>query len=148
MRKVKKINFCLFLTGIMAFLFACTGTNRNELPSSAEAFLNKHFEGVDITSIEQDLNRDYDVYLENGIEVNFERKGNWTEIKAKKQQFPESISEVLPQQLVYYVKTNYPEQFIRKIEKKSYGYRVSLNKPNNVELCFTRQGAFIKEDAK
>jgi len=148
MKKIKILSLCLFLSGIMAFFCTCTGPNTDGLPSSAKAFLNKHFEGIAITSVEQDINRDYDVRLENGVEISFERKGNWTEVKAKKKLFPESILQTLPQQMVHYVKTNYPDQSIRKIERKSYGYRISLNKPNNVELNFTRQGAFIKEDAK
>ena len=148
MKKVKMWNFCLFLFGIMTFLGACTTPDTNSLPSSARAFLNKHFDGIQIKSIEQDANRDYEVRLENGVEISFERKGIWEEIKVKKNQFPESILQTLPQQMVYYIKTNYPDQFIRKIERKSYGFRVNLNKPNNVELTFTKQGAFIKEDGK
>jgi len=146
MKKVKTLSFFLFLSGIIAFFGTCTSPNTDSLPSSAKIFLSKHFEGIEITSVEQDLNRDYDVRLENGIEISFDRKGNWEEIKVKKNQFPESILQTLPQQMVNYVKTSYPDQSIRKIERKSYGYRITLNKPNNIELNFTKQGAFT--DAK
>ncbi len=148
MKKVKMLRFNLFLFGIMVLLGSCTSINKDGLPSIAKAFLNKHFDETEIISIEQDENLDYEVRLEDGVQINFERKGNWEEINVKKNQFPETILETLPQQLDYYVKTNYPGQTIRKIERKGYGYRVSLNKPNNVELTFTKQGAFIKEEDK
>ncbi len=141
--------FCLFLFGMITFLSACTTPNTDNLPSSAKVFLNKHFDGVEVTSIEQDeFSRDYAVHLENGVEINFERKGNWEEIKVKKNLFPESILQTLPREMEGYIKANYSDQFIRKIERKGYGFRVSLNKPNNVELMFTKQGAFIGEEEK
>jgi len=148
MKKVKLWNFCFFLFGMMVFLGACTALNTDSLPSNAKTFLNKHFDGIEIVSIEQDEDRDYEVNLENGVEIYFDRKGIWEEIKVKKNVFPESIMKTLPQQMVNYVKTNYPNQTIRKIERKGYGFRIALNKPNNVELTFTKQGAFIKEEAK
>jgi len=149
MKKIKIVSFSLFLFGMMVFFGTCTSVNTDSLPSSAKAFLNKHFEGIEIVSVEQDaMNRDYEVRLENGVEVTFERKGNWEEIKVKKNPFPESILQTLPQQMVNYVKTNYSNQTIRKIERISYGYRITTNKPNNVELTFTKQGAFVKEEAK
>lgn len=140
--------FCLFLFGIMTFFGACTMLNSDGLPSAAKTFLDKHFDGIEIVSIEQDENRDYEVRLENGVEINFDRKGGWEEIKVKKNLFPESILQTLPREIEHHIKTNYPDQFIRKIERKGYGFRVSLNKPNNVELTFTKQGAFIEEEAK
>ena len=41
---------------------------------------------------------------------------------------------------------NYPERSIRKVERKKYGYEVTLNKPNAISLKFTKGGAFIPED--
>lgn len=139
-------SLCFWLVGIFTFFASCSGPNREQLPSNARTFLHKYFENVDIISIEQDVDREYSVYLENGIEISFERKGNWTEIKAKKKPLPESLFQILPQQISSFVHDNYPEQTIRKIERKTYGYRISLNKPNDVELKFTRQGVFINED--
>jgi hypothetical protein len=142
--KKNRIGLYVFLLGIL--FVSCTRLDSNNLPSSARSFLDKYFHDVEIMSLEQDVDNDYNVYLENGIEINFERKGNWTEIKAKKRPLPESLLEILPKQLSNYVQTNYPGQSIRKIEKKAYGYRISLNKPNNVELKFTRRGVFLSED--
>jgi hypothetical protein len=127
-------------------LASCTRSNSDHLPSSARAFLNKHFEDVEILSVEQDIDNDYNVSLENGIDINFERKGIWMEITAKKKLLPEALLKILPKQLCNYIQKNYPEQSIRKVEKKAYGYRIRLNKPNNVELKFTRQGVFVGEN--
>lgn len=119
------------------------------LPSSAKAFLNKHYPDKAIIAIVNDVDGDYDVRLEENTEIEFDRKGNWFEIKiAKSQRLPESVLDLLPKKINQYIENNYPEQFIRRIEKKSYGYRVKLNKPNNVELSFSKSGDFQRIESK
>lgn len=119
------------------------------LPSSAKAFLNKHYPDKAIIAIVNDVDGDYDVRLEENTEIEFDRKGNWFEIKiAKSQRLPGSVLDLLPKKINQYIENNYPEQFIRRIEKKSYGYRVKLNKPNNVELSFSKSGDFQRIESK
>ncbi|MBR5972956.1 MAG: PepSY-like domain-containing protein [Paludibacteraceae bacterium] len=95
------------------------------------------------------MDGDYNIRLEENTEIEFDRKGNWFEIKiSKSQRLPESVLNLLPKKLNQYIEKNYPEQYIRRIEKKSYGYRVKLNKPNNVELSFTKAGDFQRIESK
>lgn len=120
-----------------------------KLPSSAKAFLNKHYPDISIISIVNDVDGDYNIRLEENTEIEFDRKGNWFEIKiSKSQRLPESVLNLLPKKMNQYIEKNYPEQYIRRIEKKSYGYRVKLNKPNNVELSFTKTGDFQRIESK
>lgn len=119
------------------------------LPSNASAFINKHYPDQIILSLVNDVDGDYNVTIEGNTEIDFDRKGNWFYIKnSKKQKFPESILQLLPNTLNKYIEKDYPEQYIRRIEKKSYGYRVKLNKPNNVELTFSKTGEFLSIESK
>ncbi len=119
------------------------------LPSNASVFIKKHYPNEIITSLVNDVDGDYNVTLENNTEINFDRKGNWFDIKTSKSNpFPESFMQLLPKTMIKYIEKKYPEQYIRRIEKKSYGYRVKLNKPNNVEISFTKTGEFMSIDSK
>lgn len=119
------------------------------LPSNASVFIKKHYPDEIITSLINDVDGDYNVTLENNTEINFDRKGNWFDIKTSKSNpFPESFMQLLPKTMIKYIEKKYPEQYIRRIEKKSYGYRVKLNKPNNVEISFTKTGEFMSIDSK
>ncbi len=119
------------------------------LPSNASVFIKKHYPNEIITSLVNDVDGDYNVTLENNTEIDFDRKGNWFDIKTSKSNpFPESFMQLLPKTMIKYIEKEYPEQYIRRIEKKSYGYRVKLNKPKNVELSFTKTGEFMNIDSK
>ena len=127
----------------------------NRLPSLAQNFLEKHFLRADeempteVIAIVKDEDNEYDVTLSDKTAIHFDRRGNWTEIKgAKKKDLPASFQETLPSSLTRYIATNYEGQIIRKVEKKSFGYRVRLNKPNNVELSFNDNGMFLSKQAK
>ncbi len=119
------------------------------LPSEADAFLAKNYPSNVVISIVEDTDGDYNVTLDDNTEINFNRKGNWFEMRNyKKSRFPESVLALLPRNVSKYMEKNYPDQFIRRIERKSYGYRVKLNKPNNVELTFSKSGEFLSQEKK
>lgn len=121
----------------------------NRLPFSARSFLSKHFPELMVVSVFEDVDGDYKVSLENSTEISFNRKGVWTELRVyKKNMIPETILTMLPNKMVRYVEKNYEGQYIRRVEKKSYGFRIKLNKPNNVELTFTKNGDFLSEEGK
>lgn len=119
--------------------------NEKRLPSATNAFIKKHYPESQIVSIVDDVDGDFEVRLDNKTELDFDRKGVWFQLDSKKKPFPNSIIEILPTEMIKYILKNYPEQFIKEVEKKSYGYRVTLNKPNNVELCFTGSGILIEK---
>lgn len=143
-----KMRYFFFSTLVCAALTACSGSGdtKSNLPSSAESFLNKHFADSQISSVETDDDNDVEVTLENGIRVKFDRRGTWEEINTKKNGLSESLKKLLPNQTLNYIAKNYPERSIRKVERKKYGYEVTLNKPDAISLKFTKGGAFIPED--
>ena len=120
--------------------------NEKKLPSATKAFLKKHYPESNIISIVDDVDGDFEVRLDNKSELDFDRKGMWFQLDSKKKPFPNSIIQLLPNEMIKYISQNYPEQFIKEVEKKSYGYRITLNKPNNIELCFTGSGILIEAE--
>ena len=58
----------------------------NALPAKAQNLLNQHFNGqnVMLATIESGvISRSYDVVLKNGTKLEFDKKGNLTEIDCK-----------------------------------------------------------------
>lgn len=136
-----------FLAGGLTLLTSCTNSSSEKLPSSANNFIEKHFgDSVEIASIERNADLDYEVVLSNGIALRFERQGVWEEINVKTNDLPNSVLNVLPSNVSEYVSKNYPEKSVRKIENKRYGYYVRLNKPNAIELKFSKNGNLIEDE--
>ncbi len=119
------------------------------LPSAARSFLNNHFSSHDVVAIVEDVDGSYNVTLEDDTEISFSRKGVWFELRvSKKNCIPNSLMKQLPSNIDRYVKTYHEKQCIRRIEKKSYGYRIKMSKPNNVELQFSKTGEFLGGEDK
>lgn len=119
------------------------------LPSAARSFLNNHFSKLGVSAIVEDVDGSYNVTLEDETEISFSRKGVWYELRVSKRNcIPASLMEQLPSNIEKYVKTYHEKQCIRRIEKKSYGYRVKMSKPNNVELQFSKNGEFLGGEDK
>lgn len=142
---MKLFFFCAL---ICAALTSCNGYGdaKSNLPSGAESFLNKHFADAQIISVETDDDSDVEVTLESGIRIKFDRRGTWEEINTKKNGMSGSLTKLIPSQIVNYISKNYPGRVIRKVERKKYGFEVTLNKPDAISLKFNKGGAFIPED--
>ena len=87
---------------MMSFSFVANADNDKpinvkELPPKAQTLLSKHFKGqkVMLATIESGvLSRSYDVVLRNGTKLEFDKKGNLTEIDCKQGIVP---SQLIPQ---------------------------------------------------
>ena len=110
-----------------------------DLPQKAQTFITTHFSGVEVLSATVD--DDYEVYLANGAKVEFTLQGEWKEVKCPGSKVPAAI---IPSAISKYVKTNFPNNAIIKIDKKYSGYEIELN--NGLELKFDKNGNFLKID--
>ncbi|WKK59845.1 MULTISPECIES: PepSY-like domain-containing protein [unclassified Sphingobacterium] len=124
-----------------------TVVTEKDLPTTASQFINSNFNGVKILSVVEEKEglsgKEYEVLLDNGIEIKFDKNGNWLDIDAV------NDSSVLPDNLIpaailTYVKTNYPNSGINSIEKENYGYDVELT--NGLDLVFDKDGKFVRID--
>lgn len=118
--------------------------NVNELPAKAQILLSKHFKGqkVMLATIESGVvSRSYDVVLRNGTKLEFDKKGNLTEIDCKQGIVP---SQLIPQPIKNYLKENYRGEAVRKIELNKKEYEVELT--NGIDLTFNKHFQLIDID--
>ena len=118
--------------------------NVNELPAKAQTLLTKHFKGqkVMLATIESGVvSRSCDVVLRNGTKLEFDKKGNLTEIDCKQGIVP---SQLIPQPIKNYLKENYRGEIVRKIELNKKEYEVEL--ANGIDLTFNKHFQLIDID--
>ena len=116
----------------------------NALPAKAQTLLNNHFNGqkVMLATIESGVvSRSYDVVLQNGTKLEFDKKGNLTEIDCKRGTVP---AKLIPQAIKNYLKDNYPGQSVKKIEMNKNEYEVKL--ANGLDLTFNKHFRLIDID--
>ena len=116
----------------------------NALPAKAQTLLNNHFNGqkVMLATIESGVvSRSYDVVLQNGTKLEFDKKGNLTEIDCKQGIVP---VELIPQAITNYLKDNYAGQSVKKIEMNKNEYEVELT--NGLDLTFNKHFQLIDID--
>ena len=114
------------------------------LPAKAQTFLNNHFNGqkVMLATIESGVvSRSYDVVLQNGTKLEFDKKGNLTEINCKQGIVPALL---IPQAIKNYLKDNYAGQSVKKIEMNKNEYEVELT--NGLDLTFNKHFQLIDID--
>ena len=124
---MKKI-FALFALLLCFVQFSQAGDkvtrDVNKLPVAAREMINKHFPQakVEYIKIEKDLflSTSYDVKMSDGIELEFNSKGEWVEIDCKNKAVPAIF---IPNTIVKYMQKNYGGHKIIKIERDRKGYR-------------------------
>ncbi len=141
---MKKYLFLMvaILIGVMSgFAQDKYSIDRNDLPEAAQSFLKEYFPKTAVGMIKTDKHllrkTDYDVKLVNGTKIEFNNAGKWTSVDCKTREVPEGI---IPRTIRTYVKKNFPDVKIVKIEKTSTKYEVGLS--DDVELTFNLLGQF------
>ena len=113
------------------------------LPETAKTFVASNFPGKKIifAQVDRGLNKTYEVRLGDGTEIDFNKKGVWDKVDCKKTAVPNSLVPVAIQD---YVKQNFADALIVKIDKERYGYDIELS--NDLELKFNTSGQLIGMD--
>ena len=145
---MKKIVF-LFISLFAMNLVAWAGNDKpiqvSEMPKAAQLFIKNHFADLSVAmaKVETDfLDKNYDVVFTNGNKVEFDKKGNWTNVDCEHTQVPVAI---LPDAIRQYVAKNYPDAKVLKIEVTDRkGYDVELS--NGFELEFDKRMNVIDVD--
>lgn len=135
---------CMMSLNIVANAGNDKPINVKELPAKAQTLLTKHFKGqkVMLATIESGvISRSYDVVLRNGTKLEFDKKGNLTEIDCKQGIVP---SQLIPQPIKTYLKENYRGETVRKIEWNKKEYEVELT--NGIDLTFNKHFQLIDID--
>jgi hypothetical protein len=129
----------LFSVGLMMMTTAVFADNDkpvtvDQLPASARQFVEKYFPNVKVSFAKMEtemFDKSYKVVFADGSKVEFDKKGEWTDVDCKFTQVPAGI---VPQQIVDYVAANYSDAKILDIDRDKHDYEVSLS--NRLELKF------------
>ena len=115
-----------------------------QLPAAAQTFIKQHFADAKVAFVKMEkefLDSSYDVIFINGDKVEFDKKGNWKDVSCRRMTVPQAI---VPTKVQEFVKSNYPDANVIKIEKDRYEYEVRLS--NFWELTFDLNGNLIDMD--
>ena len=146
---MKRIGIILIGLALMTNM-ACADNDKvtnniNELPQVSRTFLNNYFDGNKVSHIKIDkdlfLVDSYDVILTDGTSVEFNRDGEWKEVKSFQQNIPDTL---IPAEVKQYVSQNYPSQKIMTVERGKR--KVSVDLANGLELKFDLNGNLIDID--
>lgn len=147
MRKVFLALVLLFAGATTTLAYAADEiVTLNQLPQAAQQFLTKHYPNAKLSYAKFDneiVYKSYDVVLENGTKIEFNSKGEWTQIDANKGEVP---ATVIPSQIKNYVTTNFKGTKITEIEKESFKKGYSVNLSSGLELKFDRNFKVVKID--
>lgn len=140
--------FLIVAVVFMSLSVACANSDRPvnvaDMPQKAQQFIKKYFSQVGVTYATEDrevISKDYEVMFADGSKVDFASNGEWTSVECKGKAVPAGI---VPQQIEAYVKQNYPDAHIRKIDRDRTDYEVSLS--NRLELTFNKNFKLIEID--
>ena len=88
---------------------------------------------------------EYEVRLSDGTELEFTRNFEWKKIDCEHSNTYTAVpAELVPEQIATYVKTNFADQSITKIEKKRRGWEIELS--NELEIKFNKNFVVTKID--
>lgn len=141
----------LFLAALLCMMMQSVSTfardriiPTEQLPAAALTFIQENFPGEGITYAKKDFDngrKQYEVRLNNGIQLDFNKKGVWDKVDCQLNAVP---AQLVPTFISDYVQASYPGTAIVKIDKERYGYKIELS--NDLELKFDKKGMLFDID--
>lgn len=113
------------------------------MPANVKSFLAKYYPKATVAKYEAKntvVGKKYEVKLNNGAEIDFDKNGNWEEI-SDKQGVP---SALIPATINAYLVKNYKGIKVESIDKESNKIKVDLM--NDIDLEFDKNGKFLRID--
>ena len=148
--KVRKLlTFLPFLLGVLMFA-SCDDEKRidfEDLPSEARSFVETYFPGVNIVSIireKDDGQKEYQVKLSDGTDMEFDEDGTWRSIECYFSKLPQGI---LPATVVAKVDELHPEGYINGVDRELGGYQVEVTDREGIDwnMRFNTQFEYISQ---
>ena len=122
---------------------AAPATAVQGLPDAITTFIKQHFPNAQVVGVEPDRDHgglEFDVYLNDGTQIDFDANNQWDQVESMKG----VPAFFIPKGIANYVKSNYQNAVITKINKEYHGYEIEL--ANGMELSFDRSGNFMGMD--
>ena len=135
---------CMFLMMGTTYSIAGDGyvVGIQQLPAGAQEVMTKYFADKTILTILKERD-EYEVIFNNGEKIEFNKKGEWTEVSCHTTQVPDIL---IPDPIKARIKADFANSKIVKIDRSSNGkkYEVKLN--NGLEVEFDKKFNVIKVD--
>lgn len=115
----------------------------NALPAKAQQFIAQYFPMAECTRAVCDRDggtTEYEAWLSDGTELDFDKQGEWTSVDCKFSALP---SGILPEVITTDIVARYPESPAYKVEKQPGGYEIDIP---GWELYYNYQGTFIRAE--
>lgn len=114
------------------------------LPQAIQTYLTEHFLSTTTFLYAEQDDEEYEVKLANGTDIDFYISGGLKSVEVLVgNSVPDSI---IPDAILSYVKSNYPDRKIEEYEQKTAGYKVELSGYPELELIFDSNGNFKGQD--
>ncbi len=121
--------------------------NYESIPAEAKRFIDRHFKDVGISKCEQYFAKGkYEVELSNGVDIEFNTKGDVTEIDAPDNAFlaPSVVKDLLHRSACSHLEKDGLEAKVESIEfKKGRAVEVEVSIPDPDTFIFDIDGNFI-----
>lgn len=134
---------------VLGLFFAFTTTAQDkiltnaEIPGPIKTYVSEHFpdEKISYAELEWDgLTQKYEINLSLGTSLEFDKQHKIIAAESNK----ELPSSVIPTKLSEYVKSNYPESYIKEWKFEKNKHEVELN--NGLDLTFNNKFEFLRID--
>lgn len=132
---------CIICLQVPSFADVVRSIERSQLPERTQKFLNEHFPQIMVSHIKAEKNlfgiTSYDIILTNGFDLEFDKKGEWTEIDGEKLEVPETI---VPEKIRKSITEKFPGKKIVQIKKKKRLFEIEIS--DGADLIYTQDGIF------
>ena len=139
-----------FMVALMCMMISsvCHADDRivpvDQLPANAKVFIQENFPDASISYAVLDKEfsgKRYEVRLNNNVEIDFDKKGNWIKVNCKGFAVPAAI---IPPMISEYVNANFPGTSVTKIDKERKNWEIKLS--NGLDLKFNKSFKCIGVD--
>ncbi len=139
--------FIVILTAMLLTIGQASARNKvyntaEHLPEAAKNMLATHFPGIKMNHMKIDsdiISTEYEVILNDGTEIDFNRNGEWTSVERGHISVPSSL---IPKPIREYTAKRYLGQKIIDIDRDQKSYRIGL--ANGINLRFDPDGQFVR----
>ncbi len=144
MKRAILVMACIFSMSMAAVAGVEYPIQVNQLPAEAQTFIKTYFPKTKVAYVKKEQKEFYDEYelvFVNGNKVEFDHNGAWKEVKCRDCAVP---ADIVPAQIADFVKENFPQTQIVKIERDRRSWEVKLS--NRLEIEFDSQFNVIDID--
>ena len=127
----------IMILSLVSAFAADIAIQANQLPKNAQDFVKTNFPNDKIVYAEQDR-QSYKVELASGVEIDFDKQGNWTDVSGNNQPIN---TKFIPSNIIKTVEAKYPQVPVLEISKEYLSYKLKLG--NNREVYVDNNGKIV-----